>query len=284
MKLKLILTSLIALVIIFLTYKVFNIRAYYIEKYEKMDIQRTNFLYQDPFISYYINNLEFPKEIEYVIELDQDDPDYDAYVQRHFKDYLSQQNGQIKYIPIYNRKNLQIRAFVLLSAGIDGKMNIDVQDTMFLDDFDNRIPSYNRQSFYRIGDTLGVDDNIKFNIWRYLFGNKDYIIYYVDIKEYLKKHTTQPYPLSELIEQIKNRNYIEQKGKIIRQVYSYSGVVYELNGSLIMKSDNFKISSDLLNDKKKEILVGEKITLSGILFNINLDQNMIEFKKSIMID
>lgn len=114
--------------------------------------------------------------------------------------------GQLTYYPIYNRDNGKRESFILLSAGIDGRLNNIVSDTLYKDNWWTQLDIYNLQeimtdAFYkqalstlyirtkrRGGQIGGNEDECTwkyrnsirpaFSTIQYLWGKKDYVVQY----------------------------------------------------------------------------------------------------------
>ncbi len=113
---------------------------------------------------------------------------------------------ELAYYPIYNRNNGKRESFVLLSAGIDGKLNNAISDTLYMDTWWTQLHIYNlrevmasvfykqafnilyvrtqREGKYIGGNTNGYTQQYmksvspKFSIFQYFFGKKDYVVRY----------------------------------------------------------------------------------------------------------
>ena len=169
----------IGIVIILILY--FNSKNSYSKKFYKLDNLRTSLYFDYFFDDYFFEHFSYPSNVDTIdqyfkILANSNEKYYDDFI-----DPLSNSNQHIKYIPLYNRINKRIEAYVLLSAGIDGKINnvINNKDTFFIDNYQEIIASYNRDSFYKTGDTI-KNNKAEFNFINYLFGKKDYIIFYMN--------------------------------------------------------------------------------------------------------
>ena len=170
---------------------------------------------RDGLFVFYFHKGEFPVKVIYT--------DRDYYEESNYYDSLFQNNivetihleGEevLAYYPIYNRNNGKRESFVLLSAGIDGKMNNNITDTLYMDSWWTQLKIYNFQEimantffkqaynrifimtthrFVHIG--YDFDKNVsstiesmrpKFSIFDYLWGKKDYVVMY-GFDEYLE--------------------------------------------------------------------------------------------------
>ena len=140
--------------------------------------------------------------------------------------------GELAYYPVYNRNNGKRESFILLSAGIDGKLNNNPTDTLYMDTWWTQLRIYNLQevmakAFYKqaynqlliktteryvyIGDN--IDDNAyqnivsirpAFSIFQYLWGTKDYVVLYG--LPYYVEHGISDFILEKII---KDRNLLD---------------------------------------------------------------------------
>ena len=88
-----------------------------------------------------------------------------------FTDSLNKNQDILLYIPLYNRDTKKKESFILISAGIDGKLNTKytIGDTIYDDEYLNKFEFYNLKEYIE-------RKSMKFNLWDYYFGNKDYLI------------------------------------------------------------------------------------------------------------
>lgn len=112
-------------------------------------------------------------------------------------------SGMLMYYPIYSRINGKRESFVLLSTGVDGKLDNMILDTLYMDNWWTQLKVYNIEevmgnAFYKQAwnivcvrtperiEYLGNDLNSinmglfdpRFSIFRYLWGKKDYVVRY----------------------------------------------------------------------------------------------------------
>ncbi len=97
----------------------------------------------------------------------------EEFVKNAYKDDLSDNGGLLLYVPLYNRETKKKESLVLISAGIDGKLNSEYTngDTIYDDEYLNRFDFYNLNNYQGIAN---------FSLWKYLFGNKDFLVKYVN--------------------------------------------------------------------------------------------------------
>jgi len=178
-----------------------SIKNQYTKNFAKLDMQRLEFKFQDPFVHYFFQHFQCPDKVKDIIS--HNDAEYDRYLRSSLNDPLSRQNESIiNYFPVFNPINLSREGFVILSTGIDGKFdnNKIIDDTLFTTDFIGKLKVYNADSFYKIGDTIERNDEIHFNILNYLFGHKDYLVEYINCIDLYKQSGTFLLTIEELVD------------------------------------------------------------------------------------
>ncbi|MFW5872525.1 MAG: hypothetical protein ACOCVN_00915 [bacterium] len=96
-------------------------------------------------------------------------------------DPFSTDLDRINLIPLFNKASSRWEGVLMLSAGIDGKMNYEytLKDTIFIDEYKSL------DLFYNSVNDLSLDED--FNPFDLLWGKKDLLISYNDCRESFKK-------------------------------------------------------------------------------------------------
>ena len=185
-----------------------------------------------------------------------------------FKDIFSANNENYKFFTLYNRQTRLREACILVSAGIDGKLNCATKeiDTLFIDNFYNKLDFYNDSSF---------------NFYNYFFGRKDYLGQYFNGYEYYKNSAKRLLPANILLERIEN--YIPD-----RSIIAYSGIIkyYSKKKKEIISVENeldtiiCEMSKLYVFDKK----IGDSIAIVCKIDNIDLNNRKYNFYDGISID
>ena len=85
----------------------------------------------------------------------------------HFIDVFNEKGRWIGYFPIYDSNDSIMISYILLSAGIDGKLNnvFDTSDKLHLDDWKQKLNLYNpdvfdnvKENFYKMAEKNFVED------------------------------------------------------------------------------------------------------------------------------
>lgn len=224
---------LIFVFLIFFLY-VITIQKEFNSKLELVKYRGGNIVYYEYPMDYFFQEFECPISIQDIINSGIEDPVYINHINTQLKDVFSKkENALLSYIPVYNPKNLKREGFVMLSAGIDGKLNniFDVKtDTVFIDNLNDRFKLYNPRSFSEPTSSSILQNINGFNLYNYFFGKKDCVLEYFNCIDFYKM---QPgaYSLDELIERKSNK---KDKGRI---------VVVELEDYMLLNTENDSIKT-----------------------------------------
>jgi len=300
--------GIILCVILYFYYK--TIKGDYIENFLKVDerwraLGYYNMPYDD-YVLYY--NLELPQTFEEIREKLMDNfscSNYDNYVNHHMKDFLSKEYQRfIYYIPLYNPENFKIEGYILLSAGIDGKINnrYSWRDTLFINDFQeindfcindikNRLKLYDTN---KLSGKLGSDKKngrkIYFNIFNYFFGKKDIFISYRNIIDEYKRYVRCTYSMSQLIEEFEvliDRWGEQFKNIGMLKICSYKGImdvdtIIDNNRYIFFRHDDYLIRNRLYDCR--EIKLSDTLIFVGTRSNVDLENKIIDFVNCIQIE
>lgn len=129
-----------------------------------------------PFDVYFDKYYEAPinlNELHYILQ------EYPIIPNDTYTDPFSSKGNKLLYIPIYNPVNLKRESILLISAGVDGKINNRYQesDTIFTYMVDDMLKLYNNPNDIEIP---------RYNLFKRLFGKKDYAIMYLNLTERYK--------------------------------------------------------------------------------------------------
>lgn len=201
----------------------------------------------------------------------------DIMLSQYLVDPFSSDLSQINLIPIFNKSASKWEGALILSAGIDGKMNYEftLQDTIFMDNYRHL------DLFYNSVDELSL--NLNFNPLDFLYGKKDLLVSYCDCRESFIK-TGKLEGLVELDSLINNLDIMLRTKKQIIQNRIYSVKLPSFQSTwehevLSCKLENgyqvsfrFYDSLEVINFKK----AGEK-ELVGKLTEMNFENKKAEF-------
>lgn len=177
----------ILILLLILVFKYLKISANYERQFEMLNTAKTLMIIQDPFINYYLTKGVIPNSIDSLFPFSPRN-EIDSLKIIHFNDLLASNRNQVlEYYPLYNRKDTIRDAFIIVSTGIDGKLNnkFDLGDTIFKDNYFKKFNFYNYNNSFKNQFVLSNDTiNNKFNLILYLFGKKDYLVSYIDLPEW----------------------------------------------------------------------------------------------------
>ena len=268
----------ILVVILFLNFLLFyQSKQDYLGKLEKLNnnISVFNF-YTMIYDDYFEVNFSFPKNINEVEKFKNkiNNPLY------NFSDPFSKQQKDLLYIPVYNKNNKLVEGYMLLSAGIDGKINTIVKDSVFFDDI-NTFSLYNTFQD-SIGDIFEFNDD--FNLYNYFFGEKDLLIACVDgvnnfITNAVNAGIFSPSEFYSKYSRLLNNGNISLACAI-------KGNLTKKKGEYIIMSDNeFSVFCKIYKDKSYNVLEdGKVVTVIGKCNLINIKRKRIYINNCIIID
>ncbi|KAF5069926.1 hypothetical protein DSECCO2_227930 [anaerobic digester metagenome] len=97
---------------------------------------------------------------------------YEEIVNR-MKDPFSETGADLLYVPVYSKLNNLCEGYLLISAGIDGKLNNLINDTTYFEDV-KKLTLYNQ---FDAATSLSFRQyNLTFKLTDYLFGDKDLLV------------------------------------------------------------------------------------------------------------
>jgi hypothetical protein len=152
----------------------------YEEKIDKLQLKITGLESYDILIDTF-KEVEgrFPDSLEEVyLAYKHDYPEDIGIIERHhFMDIFNKKEKWIGYFPIYNSDNSQIISYLILSAGIDGKLDniYDPCSKLHLDDWKQKLDLYNPEEFDE--GIKGYLEKSTYNAREEESGNKDLLIF-----------------------------------------------------------------------------------------------------------
>ncbi len=240
---------------------------------------KNSFLIEGFLINYYYMHGEFPNDYRKVdssfynsiYNKNIKDKDYDYIRDQFYLDPFSKDSSFFFYKPIYNKYNNKREACLLLSAGIDGKINNIYPDTIYLNDSLN-ISTYN-------------DCNQKFNYYFSLFGKKDILVLHLDGISNMKTFHKY-FPISTIVDYFKNyKNKYLKYNQMLNKAICTEGIVYSVLSKdndkyIVLKDSNIYLLFNLYYPDSISINVAKSIKLLGIC-NKFINDSIIEFKNTI---
>lgn len=230
---------------------------------EKMDvISKTSddgwFSYQYIFGAFFIEKFRYPKDFEELSNFFKEDTSAFEVFNSKMKDPFSRQHKDLLYVPVYSKANKLCEGFLLISAGIDGKIDNQIEDSVYFETvkdlrFYNTLKVATSLSYRRY--------NVGYKLKDYLFGNKDLLVEYANgIDIYLNNFTQGEYTPAMLM---KSLNLTKAK-RYKRFQCIVNGIVKQVEGSTAILADNTcKVTCDLYKGCPIKIKVGDSVKIMG---------------------
>jgi len=245
----------------------------YINNFQKLNEFIRNPINIWYFDSYFTSIGEYPNNIiDFISEL------INAGVPQEFIDYtfcdpFSCDSNYWHYLPLYNKRLGSVEGFILLSAGIDGKIDNVFRDTLYVDD--------------NISLKLYSGSDRCYDIFKKWFGKKDLLIFQRNGRELLKEYGGFPSASTirtlnrvlEYAKDVKERRvftsfHLMYKGKVMLKdsssIYFYHDDVWIRNQAY----DTFDF---------RHLNVGDSVMLTGGLTGWENDST-INIKNCIPVD
>ena len=184
---------------------------------------------------YFLEYAECPSSMGEIFFYIQNRP-VDIMLSQYLVDPFSSDLSQINLIPIFSKRASKWEGILIVSAGIDGKMNYEysLEDTIFMDEYNTL------NLFYNSVDDLSLKES--FNPFNFFWGKKDLLVSYTDCRESFKRTGN----LSGLIELDSLINKLDIRLKT-KKPFIYKRI-YSVNLSSGQKSwENEVLSSTLKN-------------------------------------
>ena len=252
----------------------------YQEKLEKLNHCVSVFnCYTAIYDDYFSENFCYPKNMDEVENFSNkvNNPLY------KFTDPFSKHSKNLLYIPLYNKNNNLCEGYMLLSAGIDGKINATVEDTVFMDDIKrfklynpNQIKWNETQDIYEFADD--------FSLYNYFCGKKDLLIGYKDgVKSFILNATSMGiYSPSEVY--LKYSKLLENN--VVLNCAIKARIVENNEKYIILSDDEFNVHCSMYVgrphiDLKKDSTI---IIVGKCNKKIETDTNIIYMDKCIVVE
>jgi hypothetical protein len=244
--------------------------------YNQLNHKKNSFLIEEFLLNYYSLNGEFP---EYYTKIDTsfynalnnekvNNEEFLYMKNQFYLDPFSQDSSFFYYKPIYNRKSKKREECMLLSAGIDSKINNRFPDTLYVDD-SLKISVYSEaelDSFSYLLSCFGKKDILFLKINGISNMKRFYDNYsFLEIKEYFRN------------ERNKKLGYYKMLKKSICVKSKIDSITYKNNSQYIVcKGSDFQISHKLYYADSISLSIGDSIETLGICKGI-IEDSIIEF-------
>ena len=124
-----------------------------------------------------------------------DEDSYNDFLNMYVEDLFSSKKENYMYYPIYNRSRTEKISFVIISSGIDGKINnvLKEEDTLSVDTWYTQLKLYNYEDALNGMTNLVINRDPHFSIYDYFFGKKDYLIKFGCYEKWVELGYTKDY-------------------------------------------------------------------------------------------
>lgn len=146
----------------------------YQKRYDELSENAGMFNYTMWYDSFFSYKFRYPKNKKELLKFYVGSIRY-SQLQNKMKDPLSRHNKEFLYVPVYSKINHLCEEYLLISAGIDGKIDNIINDTIFSETvkelkFYNNVVKSTTLTYRKFKNN--------FNLINYFFGNKDLLIGY----------------------------------------------------------------------------------------------------------
>lgn len=185
---------LLVVILLFFVFNKFRIASVsHHDNISKIEQNNTSSKVKDLLNDYMLTHLEYPATINEVVDVSGDEIKKGGLSVWH--DPFSADSSLYSYLPLYDRINKKRLGFVLLSAGVDGKVNIinTEGDTLFIDDFEDKLSVYNPSGIKDHKKSKGehIDVKVGFSLFDKMSGKKDLIVGYGIARDYLEENASK---------------------------------------------------------------------------------------------
>lgn len=255
------------------------------KKNYKEKIEVLNLNSQDVWLGYpllfnisFIDSLEYPSHLSELMDSFLVNPYNYKIVKDKMKDPFSKQEDDLLYVPIYSSSNKLREGFLLISAGIDGKINTKIKDTIYFEDvsnlkFYNPFPSAKKLSYREY--------KLKYCYFDYLFGNSDLLVEFangIDIYENSYFNTYTPTLLFETLT-------LHPKGYSRLNCCIKGNAKCIGNGKILVYDSKTKVICNMYKGRTYEIIEGDNVNIIGRYFgDIDSENNIVYLKNGILVN
>ncbi|HUW06275.1 MAG TPA: hypothetical protein VMW01_08430 [Williamwhitmania sp.] len=189
------------------------------------------FNYNLVFENFFANYFRYPYSIEEFYNYWEGDTVGFGYAgaKKLMQDPFSVKGSDLLYVPIYSRASKESEGFLLISAGIDGKIDNQIKDTIYFES----VKTLRLYNYLAPATTLTYRKyNLHFSFKDYLLGNSDLMVEYADgIAIFLNNASHRVYTPTQLMNKLYPRGFT-------RLDCSVEGKVKSVNDSTVAITDD----------------------------------------------
>jgi hypothetical protein len=232
--------------------------------------------YGSIFIGFFSENFRYPYQIDELYDFFNDSI-FNKSVEKILNDPFSKRNRPLLYIPVYSISNKLCEGYLLISAGIDGKLDNSAKDTIYFEDiskfkFYNSVKAATKLTYREFDST--------FSYKNFLFGNKDLMVEYANGIEIFKNNA-----IRRIFTPTKLMSKLYPKG-FTRLACTVEGEVKEISNDTIVVFDSLTSAvCSMYKGIPHDIKRFEKIKIAGYFRNkIDPINRIIYLENGIIIE
>lgn len=216
-------------------------------EFNKINYQSCFKDYARDYESYFVDYGEYPISYEQMVKSiykSTEETFKEYYLDLLYTDFMSNQKQKLIYYPVYDKTTKKRLSYVILSAGIDGKINniLSENDSLFIDDLSMKLKLYNQNK------VLLEKNTVKYYYPLYSKKIKKQSSYTLEVNKHENKITYPTYGDSLYIENFKEKLNIDFNNNT--------------SSSINMKTDSdngFTLFNYLFGEKDFLLYLGKKI-------------------------
>ena len=207
-------------------------------------------------------------------------------IKKIYLDPWANDSSFFRIMPVFNHKYKFPIGNIIISCGIDGKMNISNKIILYDDSLSDATKFYNYKDFNIIGEGFLKQTKPNLSFKDFLFGKRDFIVLYIDY--YRCKDFPLSYNKIESLNEytIRNVKGLEKNGIVYTSIKSFIQVEEysneQLGGYLYGDSSYYVKSLVLSSPCDLEFFQGNIIVLDAIFSNFDSISNIIYFEKGLV--
>jgi len=236
-------------------------------------------VYHDPVYTYFLNNFENPETFDDLLWFMSEYPLLNSYIPKYIDPFPN--DGTLFCLPVYNKKNMKRESYLIVSAGIDGLLNLNISesDTLFQEQIHKSFKFYNDLHFQKPS---------RYNVLDRFFGKKDLLIAYFNSLTIFQNSKFEELPnMNEFIMSIQNSNFSKRR-RLVNQVYTFNvptDRLFQEDSYYTYKQLSYKILLHFYDiEGLRSITNDAEIPLIGMLNKIDTLNHELEFILCMPVD
>ncbi len=218
-----------------------------------------NLNYQKAFQDFFSSTFSYPIDMNELYNFNKGALRYEEFVSK-MKDPFSKIDNDFLYVPLISRKNNLPEGYLLISAGIDGKLNTKIEGALYFDEV-NSLLLYNNPVMSN--DLSYQEIESEFKLSHCLFGKKDLLIEYINgINVFISNAIQNKHTPSSLFEKV------NKKRRLKKMDCSVMGRGINIGaGRIVIQDDNQNVICNMYEGKEYNFTDGKQIEIVGSFRN-----------------